>query len=103
MRYYQQGDVLLKPVNFPLPKEIKKINSLILAEGEKTGHKHEVIGEAEIYQAKDGNMFLSVIDDQVIVTHQEHKPPLTIPKGDYVIQIVREYDHFEEEAKKVVD
>ena len=98
--FYQQGDVLLKKYNGMITG--KKLHHLILAEGEVTGHKHEVIkGEAELIESNK-NWYLKVLSEEAIVTHQEHKP-ITIPKGVYEVSIVEEYDHFEEEARKVRD
>jgi hypothetical protein len=34
--------------------------------------------------------------------HEEHQP-ITVPPGTYVVRIVREYDHFSEEARYVAD
>ncbi len=97
--FFQQGDVLITKVS-----EIKgnKLNHLILAKGEKTGHCHTITeGDAELYEY-EGTMFLRVNSKEAVLTHQEHDT-IVIPKGDYKINIVREYDHFSEEAKKVQD
>ena len=97
--FYQQGDVLIKKVT-----EIKgkKLNHLTLAVGEATGHHHTITeGDCELYDEGDIK-YLRVISDKATLTHQEHKP-LVIDKGDYQIGIVREYDHFAEEARRVAD
>lgn len=95
----QQGDVLIKKVD---SVKGKKLNHLTLAKGENTGHHHTITkGEAELYE-HEGTLFLRVNSDEAILTHQEHGT-ITIPKGDYQIDIVREYDHFSEEAKRVQD
>ena len=97
--YLQQGDVLIKKVS-----EIngKKLNHLILAEGEVTGHKHVIMeGDAELFEL-EGTLFLRVVSETATLTHEEHKPVI-LPSGDYEIGIVREYDHFSEEAKNVID
>lgn len=96
---YQQGDVLITKVN---SIKGKKLNHLTLAKGEATGHHHTVtVGEAELFEA-DGTLFLRVNSDEAQVTHQEHKTVI-LPKGDYQIGIVKEYDHFAEEARRVQD
>ena len=95
----QQGDVLIKST-----KEIKgkKLKHLTLAKGEATGHHHTITkGDAELYK-HDGTLFLRVNSDEAELTHQEHNT-ITIPKGDYEIGVVREYDHFSEEARNVKD
>jgi len=86
--YYRHGDVILKKVN-----EIKgkKLNHLILAEGEVTGHKHVISeGEAELYEC-EGTLFLSVKSETALLTHEEHKE-IELPKGDYQITIQREFE-----------
>lgn len=95
----QQGDVLIKRVE---KIQGKKLNHLTLAKGEKTGHHHTITkGEAELYE-ENGVLFLRVKSDNATLTHQEHLP-VEIEKGDYQIGIVREYDHFSEEARSVAD
>ena len=96
---YQQGDVLIKKV-----AEIKgkKLNHLTLAEGEVTGHFHSITkGDAELYE-HEGTLFLKVIDDKVELTHQEHDV-VVLPKGDYEIGIIKEYDHLSREVRNVAD
>lgn len=96
---YQQGDVLLRKVS-----EIqgKKLKHLVLAEGEATGHKHQIIeGDAELYE-HGGTLFLRVTSETAVLAHEEHAYQ-TIERGDYQIGIVREYDHFAEGARNVAD
>lgn len=96
---YQQGDVILKKVE---KVQGKKLNHLVLAEGEVTGHCHQVTeGDAGLYE-KDGTLYLSVQSDSAVVTHEEHGA-ITLPKGNYEICKVREYDHFLEESRAVQD
>jgi len=95
----QQGDVIIVKV-----KEIigKKLNHLTVARGEATGHNHTITeGDAELYE-HEGTLFLKVKSENATLTHQEHTK-VVIPKGDYKINIVREYDHFFEEARQVRD
>lgn len=97
--YYQQGDVIIKKTNLI---KGKKLTHLTLARGEKTGHHHTITeGEAVLY-ADNGKLFLHVGSESAKLTHQEHKE-IDIPQGDYEIGIVQEYDHFQEEARNVVD
>lgn len=96
---YQQGDVLIKKVS-----EIKgkKLEHLTLAVGEATGHSHTITeGDAELYKHGE-TMFLKVNSKTATLTHQEHTT-IEIPLGEYEISIVREYDHFLEESRKVAD
>mgnify|MGYP001241837891 CR=1 FL=1 len=98
-QYVQQGDVLVVRI-----AEIKgkKLNHKTLATGEATGHHHTITeGDAELYE-QDGTMFLRVNSENATLTHQEHKPVI-LPKGDYEVGRVKEYDHFSEEARRVAD
>jgi len=96
---YQQGDVLLKVVS---GIKGKKLNHLTLAKGESTGHHHTITkGDAELYE-HEGILFLKVLSDEATLTHQEHGA-VVIPQGEYEVGVVKEYDHFSEEAKSVRD
>ena len=97
--YAQQGDILIKKVS---EVKGKKLNHLTLATGEATGHHHTITkGEAELYD-HEGTLFLRVNSETAVLTHQEHKETV-LPKGDYQIGRVREYDHFFEESRNVKD
>ena len=96
---YQQGDVLIKSC-----EEVKgeELNHLILAEGEYTGHSHRIIeGMAKLVLYKN-LLYLKVISKQAKLFHDEHKE-IILPTGFYKIDRVREYDHFEEEARRIID
>ena len=97
----QQGDVLLRGVA-RIPKEATiKAGRAIVAYGEVTGHCHEVIGDGVEVFEREGTLYVSAPNGGTI-QHEEHKP-ITLPPGNYEIGIVREYDHFAEEARRVVD
>ena len=101
----QQGDVLIRKIeengNLNLDNENLQ-NHLILAEGEVTGHKHEIVaGVAKLYLIKS-ILYLKVLSETATLRHEEHKP-IDIEKGLYKIDKVREYDHFTEEMRQVMD
>lgn len=98
----QQGDVTLEKAT--IPKSAKKLKHLVLAEGESTGHRHEIDGGngvAVLFEEK-GNLYLKVENGNVILTHQEHGA-LTIEAGEYLVGRVLEYDYESEEARQVAD
>ena len=101
---YQQGDVLIKKIE-KLPSnaiEVERKNGkLILAEGEATGHAHSIAALGAMLLKDNGAMFLRA-NEVVALQHQEHNT-ISIEPGVYKIDIVREYDHFAEEARKVRD
>jgi len=98
--YQQQGDVLIFPKSVPKGATIKA-GRAILAFGEATGHCHEAIGDGVEMYEKDGALYLSA-PHGAKVTHQEHHTQ-TLDPGTYQIGIVKEYDHFAEEARNVRD
>ncbi|MBI5847174.1 MAG: hypothetical protein HZB31_04370 [Nitrospirae bacterium] len=99
----QQGDVIIRSIK-EIPAYAKRVvrqrRGFILAEGEATGHAHVIEEEIEMYEM-NGILYLKA-DRPVTVKHEEHKP-VSLDKGVYEIGIVREYDPFEEEVRKVAD
>ena len=89
MKKYRHGDVIIEETQ---KIEGEKLNHLILAEGEISGHYHRVAvkekEDAELYE-KDGNLFLKVIVPAK-VTHEEHGT-IDIPTGNYIVRKQREY------------
>lgn len=79
---------------------MKKLNHNRLAEGEVTGHAHRVIGKSELFEADRGIDLSAKV--KVVIRHEEHGP-ITLVPGDYETGIVREMDHFAEEARNVID
>lgn len=87
MRPIRQGDVILMPIQ---QTEGEKVPHLILAEGEVTGHKHRISeGSAELYE-KDGTLYLRVLSETALLTHEQHKA-ISIPQGNWLVRIQREY------------
>ena len=85
----RQGDLLIVKVN-ELPEGCTKQNHRILAEGEATGHMHE-LDSGELYE-KDGTLFFRVPEDQkTTLKHQEHGP-ITFETGVYRVIRQREYE-----------
>lgn len=116
-KLFQQGDVLLHQSQIPSGK-LERIANPIIQEGEHTGHAHRIVmfrhGEMaastpmvyepnwEMLRDKDGIRYLRVKDKPIEISHEEHKT-ISVPPGEYRIGIVREYSHFDEEARNVVD
>ena len=97
---YRQGEIMIFKTD-----EIKgkKLSHCIIAEGEATGHKHEITeGEAELYCEDNGTLYLRVNSETAVLTHQEHKPQV-LPKGDYKIEIQREYVMDDKKYRNVRD
>lgn len=103
--FLQQGDVLIKSIA-DFPEGLIRVKSqggrLILAEGEATGHVH-AIAEApsiELFE-KDDILYLKN-SIKALVEHEEHGE-VVVPPGLWEIDKVKEYDHFDEESRRVSD
>ncbi|OQX78911.1 MAG: hypothetical protein B6D56_08105 [Candidatus Omnitrophica bacterium 4484_70.1] len=100
MKAYRHGDVIIVEIE-KLPEGVKKLNHLVLAEGEVTGHKHQIIkGDAELYE-KDGRLYLRVITPSVI-DHPEHGQGVIEP-GIYGVDKPQEFDYFKADYRRVRD
>jgi len=102
MEFLQQGDVLIKPR--PVPREAVKVDDCVLMHGEATGHAHRLDGEGfTVFEhPKTKRKHLRIVKSGVMLRHEEHKA-FEVPPGEYVVEGVREYDHFDEEARRVAD
>ena len=115
MRYFQQGDVLLKRVA-TLPSGVRLADSLVLQHGETTGHMHQFRASdayrVAVYTAArpadsarvttlDETKYV-VVGSAVCLYHEEHKP-IEVPPGIYEMDIVREWDYDANEVARVVD
>jgi hypothetical protein len=101
---YAQGDLLIERVDnlqpsgdLPAPAAD---GSLLLAEGELTGHCHALFGRATLFRddslARDipGGLYighLNVEGPSARVQHQEHAP-IDLPKGSYRVRRQRELE-----------
>lgn len=102
----QQGDVLFHrqdKVDFDKLQEVPQgVHRNVIAEGEVTGHAHRVIeGNMRMFTDTLGNRYMEV-PERIVVGHEEHKP-VAIDKGVYRLGGVREFDHWQEETRKVID
>ncbi len=98
--YIQQGDILLKPID-AIPVGAKKLSHKTLAEGEASNHFHVAEAEdVELYEI-DGTLYMSA-PSGTTVRHEEHKR-VSVKPGVFKIDRVREYDHFSEESRPVID
>jgi len=82
----RQGDLLIVEVE-GIPQGSRKQSDLILAEGEITGHLHELSG-GEVFEKDRALYFQSRCI--VTLTHPEHQPLIFVP-GTYKVIRQREY------------
>lgn len=88
---HRQGDVLLVPVA-KLPDGTKRIRAkrAVIAEGEVTGHVHELVGEVDLYRDSAETVFAKIMDSPAELRHAEHSTQVIEP-GVYRVVRQREY------------
>lgn len=79
-------------------KDEKKVNR-VLAEGEVTNHAH-VADVGEVTEVEGRKLFAN--SKPAKISHEEHKT-VKVPPGQHRVEKVKEYDHFQEEARSVQD
>lgn len=85
----RQGDLLIIRIE-NIPQNVVRQSSRILAEGEATGHMHE-LDKGEVYE-KDGTLYFKVEENNTtILNHPEHKA-VTFDPGTYKVIRQREYE-----------
>jgi len=85
----RQGDLLIVKVD-KIPDGTVKKKSRVLAEGEATGHLHE-LDSGEVYE-KEGTLYFKVAQGGIsILNHPEHKA-VTFDPGEYKVIKQREYE-----------
>ncbi len=87
---YRQGDVLLIKVDDALELNEEACSS-VLAEGEITGHKHEVIGGTVHTRKWYSEPKYVQSTGKTTLVHPEHGH-IKINKGLFEVRIQREYD-----------
>jgi hypothetical protein len=87
---YRHGDLLVASVD-DLPTNARRLQHLVLAQGELTGHSHQISERdgAALFELKD-RLFLQVTRSVVTLVHQEHGP-IELPAGNYQVWRQREY------------
>ncbi|KUK50095.1 MAG: hypothetical protein XD75_0038 [Parcubacteria bacterium 33_209] len=120
MNAYRQGELLFVPQEIKDVEDLKRALSegkktTVVAEGEESGHKHELKDPNSATVVDIEDTFVS-IDHEIprlknfqkilhtekgtIIKHPDHKE-LHLPVGTYYIRSQREYD--EETARRVID
>lgn len=99
----RQGDVFLLRIG-QLPKDLRQKDN-ILARGEVTGHKHQIIGAAVL---TDGSTQYVDVENEAELVHEEHAAH-KLQKGVYRVIIQREINltalvqHQVSQIRQVVD
>jgi hypothetical protein len=90
MALYRHGDLLVSTAK-TLPVGARRLQHVVLAQGELTGHSHRIAEResAILYETTDG-LYLDVTGDAATLIHQEHGP-IELPRGLYHVWRQREY------------
>lgn len=87
---YRQGDVLIEQIA-EIPSSAKKVKGrVILAEGEATGHAHEIDQDAAEAWKSESETVAVRVKKPSAVKHQEHAP-IHLNRGNYRVTRQREY------------
>ena len=101
----RQGDILFKSTNLGTSAPRVKVGkSVVIAEGEKTGHKHVLTSTKPIEVTKTfGDQIARVIlAEPGEITHDEHGT-VTLEAGTYDVVREQELDHADRKLYDVVD
>jgi len=85
----RQGDLLFKRIK-KIPEEAKEKRDGIIAEGETTGHKHQLRPGTQAALLVAANVAYIHAIHQAYVDHQEHET-IDLPPGDYCVKRQREF------------
>jgi hypothetical protein len=112
MLKYRQGDVGIQLVDsLPEGLEFRPVKSVVLAEGEVTGHAHVLSCAQKLGGKTDGTMFPLEIADKdgtmylriaepLPLTHQEHAT-IEIAPGTY--KVAKQMEYHPEAPRQVMD
>ncbi|MDH5463731.1 MAG: hypothetical protein OEW49_05425 [Nitrosopumilus sp.] len=96
----RHGDLLIRKTQ-EIPSNLKPANTATIAEGEKTGHRHQLQGNVTVYKQELDTLYFEVKTSAELV-HQEHKT-IPIPEGMYMVQQEREFNPFENIRRVILD
>lgn len=100
----RQGDLRIEAIE-KIPKDAKKLGNMVIAEGETTGHKHQVRpvqGQVEVFELNDVKYVEVAKGGMAELIHEEHGT-IELPEGIHEIKIQRQYDYQKEAAARVRD
>lgn len=104
--FRRHGDVYIidSPVSVKTIRDKgKRVESPVLAYGEVTGHKHELMDATAFERYEfDGKTYLVVNENGVSITHEEHGIGF-IDAGVKEVRIDREYDYMADMARNSID
>ena len=105
-KFIHQGDIPFAPFTGTITGAVTKhAGSVVLALGEKTGHKHVITvvnpNDMEVWKQLEGGWIIS-LKTEAQLTHNQHGAIIVAP-GTYRVYQEREHDWFSEVTRKVID
>jgi len=105
-RFVHQGDIPFFPFTGEIKgTKVKHNGEVVLALGEKTGHKHIISTlnptDLEAWKQLEGDWII-ILKTEGTLTHNQHGA-ITVAPGTYRIGQEREFDHFSLIQRKVID
>lgn len=105
-KFIHQGDIPFHPFNGAITGTLQKHSgSVVLALGEKTGHKHIIStlnpNDLQAWKQLEGGWIITLKTEGTLV-HNQHGT-LTVAPGTYRVGQEREYDYFQEVTRQVID
>lgn len=106
MQFKHQGDIPFYPYGGEIKGKKQKHNgSVVLALGEKTGHKHTIStldhNDMQAWKQLEGGWIIT-LKTEGTVTHNQHGT-IIVPPGTYRVGQEREVDWFSGVTRQVID
>lgn len=118
-----QGDTQWFKLESGIPKSAKKVDKRFIAESERTGSRHALLGNYEMYEVEGVDGFVIDVKDECVLNHclkseldainnnlddakilpkKDHRHSVIAP-GQYVVGIQNRFDPLENTKKRVID
>jgi len=99
----RHGDLLIESVDKKyLKRKLTQLKTKVVMEGEATGHKHLIKGNATLYDDLQDNKIIEVLDAHTSIVHDEHDE-IKLPKGVYKVTVQEEYDPYARTRQYIED
>lgn len=103
-QFYRTGDLNFHAVEKIEGEKVQTVTSIVLQEGETTGHKHVLTiqdpNDMVVYKLPTGEWMIDLRAEGKL-THEDHKIIVILP-GIYKQTRERELDHFRESCERLV-
>jgi len=98
---YRQGELLIRRID-KLPAGLNKQKNRVLAEGEITGHLHELTAGTVFYLSewRENKLYFTIENKPAQLMHPEHGPQEFIP-GNY--EVIKQREYIERGFRNILD